>query len=73
MPHRRTTVVLKVNAGVGEGGNVVVSPVAVNFALAALCAAAEGGTRDQLREVLRHRLLGSPPKTQLRRMSTRIH
>jgi len=40
---------------------VVVSPIAVNFALASLCAGSEGATRDQLRDVLRHRILGSAP------------
>jgi len=53
------TVFQKVNAGCAEGGNVLLSPVALNFALATACAAAEGDTRDQLRELLRHRLLGS--------------
>jgi serpin B len=49
----------QVNEGSGEGGNVLVSPAALNFALATACAGAEGVTRDELREVLRHRLLGS--------------
>jgi len=48
----------KVNAASGEGGNVVLSPVAVNLALASACAASEGASRDQVREALRHRLLG---------------
>jgi len=49
----------KVNEGSSEGGNVLLSPVALNFALAATCAGAEGNTRDQMRELLRHRLFGS--------------
>jgi len=45
--------------GSGEGGNVVISPAPLNFALATACAASENATRDELRELLRHRLLGS--------------
>merc|ERR1712216_566753 len=47
------------NEGDAEGGNVVISPAALNFALATVCSAADGTTRDQLRELLRHGLLGS--------------
>jgi len=53
------TIFHSVNCGSSEGGNCFVSPVALNFALASICAASEGDTRVQLREILRHRLLGS--------------
>ena len=49
---------LQVSANSGEAGNCLISPVALNYALATACAAAENTTRDQLREVLRHKLLG---------------
>lgn len=48
-----------VAAGGGEGGNVLVSPTGLNFVLSSACAGAESATRDQLRELLRHELLGS--------------
>lgn len=38
---------------------MVVSPTSLNLALATVCAGTEGPTRDQLRDLLRHRLLGS--------------
>jgi len=48
-----------VSGGSGEGGNVMVSPTAINFALSTACAGAEDATRDQIRDLLRHPILGS--------------